>query len=280
MTDQPPSTSLSHRPAWQLPPGVSRGTWDYCSSPEIATEYDQFHASHPLLDFDQRWIAEQIERRGIAPNGEGTLLDLGCGTGRAMVPWYTAGWRTIGFDLSPSMLLESHVKLAGTASLRVDNIPGLICGNLAQLDCIASDSIDVAICLYSSIGMIRGRENRIGMLKNVRRSLRSNGLFVVHCHNRGLWLREPGGWVRSVQSLYRSWRESDWEHGDRIYPYRGLPSMFLHIFSRAEMQVDLRESGFSNVECLHLNDRSSGPLTWAGWIPRWRAGGFLFAANN
>ena len=31
-----------NRPTWQLPPGVSRGTWDYVHRDSIATEYDTF----------------------------------------------------------------------------------------------------------------------------------------------------------------------------------------------------------------------------------------------
>jgi len=280
MNDPIASSSNSHRPAWQLPPGVSRGTWDYCRTPAIATEYDQFHGAHPLLDFDQGWIATQIERCGIASDGVGTILDLGCGTGRAMVPWYAAGWRTIGLDLSPTMLEESQLKLSSMQSVRSDSSPGLIHGNLAQLECLASETIDVAVCLYSSIGMVRGREHRINMIQNVKRSLRGNGLFIVHCHNRGMWLREPGGWIRTAKSYYRSLRDSGWEHGDRIYPYRGLPSMFLHIFSFREMLEDFKEAGFADIEYLYLNATSSGPLKWSFWIPKWRAGGFLFAARS
>jgi len=280
-----PNPSNAHRPSWQLPPGVSRGTWDYCHTADIATQYDQFHASHPLLDFDQQWIAEQIATQKIGEdrsNGEAiaTLLDLGCGTGRAMVPWNAAGWRTIGFDLSMTMLLESQTKMASVSSRLKDNSPGLVHGNLAQLDCIASETIDVAICLYSSIGMIRGRENRRNMIKNVRRVLRPNGLFVVHCHNRGMWLREPGGIVRTAKSFLRSLSDKDWEHGDRIYPYRGLPSMFLHIFTYREMLEDLKAGGFGDVDCLALNDRSSGPLSHPGVLMNWRAGGFLFCVKK
>jgi ubiquinone/menaquinone biosynthesis C-methylase UbiE len=275
-----PTQSKLQRPSWQLPPGVSRGTWDYCNTPDIAKEYDQFHAAHPLLDFDQQWIADQVSAHQVGQHGNATLLDLGCGTGRAMVPWYSSGWRTIGFDLSTQMLLETQSKLSSVHSTRPSNSPGLIHGNLAQLDCIASETIDVAICLYSSIGMIRGRENRRSMIKNVRRTLRSNGLFVVHCHNRGMWLREPGGVMRTAKSFLRSLREREWEHGDRIYPYRGLPSMFLHIFTRREMLEDLKAGGFRDVECLALNDRSSGPLSAPSVFANWRAGGFLFCAKT
>jgi len=55
--------------------------------------------------------------------------------------------------------------------------------------------------------------------------------------------------------------------------------MFLHIFSLREMIKDLNEAGFTDIECLRLNATSSGPLGWSFWMPKWRAGGFLFAAK-
>ena len=44
------------RPAWQLPPGVSRGTWDYVHEVSIATQYDGFHHGHPLLELDRNLV--------------------------------------------------------------------------------------------------------------------------------------------------------------------------------------------------------------------------------
>jgi hypothetical protein len=48
------------RATWQLPMGVSRGTWDYVTEPAIAKEYDRFHAGHPLLELDRKLIAEHL----------------------------------------------------------------------------------------------------------------------------------------------------------------------------------------------------------------------------
>ena len=97
------------RPAWQLPPGVSRGTWDYVQSAPIATEYDTFHAGHPLLEFDRSLVLE-VARRIAKERGAGVdrlvALDLGCGTGRTMLPLAEEGWRVLGVDLSESMLRE------------------------------------------------------------------------------------------------------------------------------------------------------------------------------
>lgn len=176
-----------YRPTWQLPPGVSRGTWDYVSTSSIATEYDTFHGDHPLMRLDQQWIAHRLERYHH-PEDRRVLLDLGCGTGRALLPWSDRGWRTIGIDLSSEMLNQARTKCLGS-----NNPPGFVHANLAELSCLSECFADAAVCLYSSIGMIRGSQNRISMLKAVRRALKQNGLFFVHVHNRGSWLRDPGG---------------------------------------------------------------------------------------
>ena len=197
-----------YRPTWQLPPGVSRGTWDYVSTSSIATEYDTFHGDHPLMRLDQQWIAERLERYCKATADQRTLLDLGCGTGRALLPWSDRGWRTIGIDLSSPMLNQARTKCLGS-----NNPPGFVHANLAQLNCLSERFADAAICLYSSIGMIRGRQNRQSMLEAIYAALKHNGLFFVHVHNRGSWLRDPGGIRTTLQSYLRSRfdKESDFE---------------------------------------------------------------------
>jgi ubiquinone/menaquinone biosynthesis C-methylase UbiE len=262
------------RPAWQLPPGVSRGTWDYVSTPSIATEYDTFHGDHPLLRLDQQWIAERLNRLSDSKDPR-ILLDLGCGTGRALLPWSDRGWKTIGVDLSSEMLKQVQTKCIGS-----HNRPGLIHANLAQLSCLSEGFADAAICLYSSIGMIRGRQNRKSMLECVCAALKQNGLFFVHVHNRGSWLRDPQGVRTTVRSYLRSRFEKESEFGDRIYAYRGLPSMFLHIFSLSEIKRSLQSAGLTVESVYLLNRTSSGPLRWRWWLPHLRAGGFMLVATK
>jgi hypothetical protein len=45
----------------------------------------------------------------------------------------------------------------------------------------------------------------------------------------------------------------DWEFGDRVYSYRGLPAMFLHIFSRGELRKLLVSAGYESVEITPIN---------------------------
>ena len=45
---------MSHRPTWQLPPGVSAGTWDYLDSELVAVDYDDYFTQHTLFQVDQQ----------------------------------------------------------------------------------------------------------------------------------------------------------------------------------------------------------------------------------
>jgi hypothetical protein len=151
---------------------------------------------------------------------------------------------------------------------------------MAQLTCLAEGFADAAICLYSSIGMIRGSQNRQSMLQSVSAALKQNGLFFVHVHNRGSWLRDPRGIQTTLQSYLRSRYDKESEFGDRIYGYRGLPSMFLHIFSQAEIKLALRKAGLTVESVYLLNRTSSGPLRWKWFFSHLRAGGFMVVASK
>lgn len=258
-------------PDWQLPPGVGRGTWDYLQSSSIATDYDAFHKGHPLLELDQRLIEQHLP-----PLTEGgQIIDLGCGTGRNLLRLASLGWNVLGVDLSPQMLAEVDRKIAD-APWR-DRVKTQL-ANMVELDAIPPASADAVLCMYSSFGMVRGKANRLQVLRHARRILKPTGRLVLHVHNRGSWLRDPNGWRLTLQGWLYSWYSS-WELGDRIYPYRGLPNMYLHVFSQRELREILRRSGFGIESLYCLNRESSGLLAHPWLFPHPRAGGFLVVAK-
>jgi SAM-dependent methyltransferase len=270
------------RPNWQLPKGVSRGTWDYVNDHDIASDYNRFNANHPLLDLDRSLIRKHLEDAGLLqsaepPHGASSPLaiDFGCGTGRNLIPLAQAGWNVIGFDLSQQMLIEfrnhaQSVSLDATVSGRC----GQIHANMVEADCITDQSADAVLCMYSSFGMIQGRENRLRFLAHVHRILKPHGLFFVHVHNRGSWLRDPGGIQRTIKDWIKSRFDKNWELGDRIYPYRGLPSMFLHIYSEKELVADIQSTGLKLLKLYRL-DRESKAVAEFKWLAHLRSGGFL-----
>jgi SAM-dependent methyltransferase len=267
------------RPSWQLPPGVSKGTWDYVTQAHIAVQYDSFHEGHPLLALDQRLVLQIADDLASQAAPETPLaLDLGCGTGRTLLPLIARGWKGIGVDLSSAMLATAAAKVTqqfgNDASALV-----LVHSNMAQLEFLKDRCLHLATCLYSSIGMVQGRSHRRHVFRQVARVLRDDGRFIVHVHNRGIWARDPGGLRRMLQDRLRSLSDPIWEYGDRVYAYRGLPSMYLHIYSERELRSDLRHAGLRIERILPLNITSSGYLPHAWWLRSLRAGGFIAIAS-
>lgn len=262
-------------PSWKLPVGVSRATWDYVQSEHIANEYDSYFAGSALMRLDMQVLRERL------PPAETTrpcvIADLGCGTGRVARELLPLGYHLINVDLSPAMLREVEAK----TPFEYRDHSRCLSANLVELDtALEADSLDWAVCLFSSLGMIRGRQHRRRFLSGVRRALKPGGTFFVHVHNRYRSLFDPGG----PSWLLRSWLASRWdqqtEFGDRVYSYRRLPKMFLHIYSRRELQHDLRAAGLVKITIEPIDPTGSALLTPSWIADNFRAGGFFAFASR
>jgi SAM-dependent methyltransferase len=251
------------RPSWQLPPGVSRATWDYVHHTGIADDYDEYFAFNSLFEHDERVLAEYFQPLGV-------VADLGCGTGRALVPLVRAGHQGLAVDLSAHMLRIVREK-AGLEKLPIE----CVLANLVELDCLADNSVDHAMCLFSTLGMIRGRANRRQALAHFRRILNPGGRFVLHVHNYWYNLRDPAGPFWLVKNLFTAPFSRDVEIGDKWYPYRGLPSMFLHVFRWRELAADLHGTGFTIVQQIALDTPRREVLTYPWFLPWLRANGWI-----
>lgn len=255
---------LEHdRPTWQLPSGVSRATWDYAHHASIAHDYDEYFAFNSLFEHDERILKEYFKPHGV-------IADLGCGTGRALVPLVRAGHQGIAVDLSAHMLRIVREKAA------LENLPiHCVLANLVELDCLTDRSIDHAMCLFSTLGMIRGRANRRQALGHVRRILKPGGRFVLHVHNYWHNLRDPLGPFWLAKNLIAAPFSREVEIGDKWYPYRGLPSMYLHVFRWRELVADLHGAGFAIIKRIPLDTPRRAPLRQP-WLMEWfRANGWI-----
>jgi SAM-dependent methyltransferase len=216
-------------PDWQLPPGVDRGLWDYLHSREMVRGYDDQMASSALARADVAFC----ERAFRTP---GRLVDLGCGTGRLCVHFAARGFECVGVDLSDEMLAKAADN-GRSAGVSVE----WRAGNLVDLTNLPEASFDCAACLFSTLGMVRGAENRARVVANAYRLLKPGGRFVLHAHNRsfrGLGLGRV---------LRHSWRGllGRLDAGDISMPqaYGGAP-LTLHHFTRREAIKLLTVAGF------------------------------------
>lgn len=252
-------------PDWKLPPGVSRALWDYLHDADLAQGYDAALAGTPLLEEDLRFVAQHCPQPG-------RLLDLGCGTGRLLVPFAQRGYRVLGVDLSEEMLRVVGAK-AATAGVHVDRLKA----NVVELGMLANGSFDYVACLFSTLGMVSGAAQRERVVAEVRRVLRPGGVFVLHVHNRwfSVWDRAGRSWL--LGDLLRQLR-GDPATGDRGVKEGGWAGLTLHHFSRREVVQLLTAGGFT-VEAIQPVGLTKGGLRAPWWCPSLRAYGYLVAAK-
>jgi ubiquinone/menaquinone biosynthesis C-methylase UbiE len=256
------------RPHWRLPPGVSRGLWEYAQTEHIANGYDDYFADNRLFQFDP-----QVLRRHFALPG--LVVDLGCGTGRTLIGLARQGFRTLGVDLSRPML-RVLARKAAYANLPIARLQA----NLVELDCLADRSADYCTCLFSTLGMIRGRANRHRVLVHACRILKPGGLLVVHAHNVWFGLFDPVSRRWIARQLLRRLVRRHVELGDKFFDYRGIPKMFLHAFTQRELLRAVAAAGFAVEELIPLAVTRQRPLRcpwWFGWL---RANGWIVVCRK
>lgn len=277
--NQPPK--LDAPAQWRRPPGVAPGTWDYVNQRAIADRYDAFVADTPLCRLDESILHKHFP--SVGSETDCAVIDLGCGSGRAALPLSRRGYQVVGVDLSPAMLRVMRDKLIETeaGSTHDSGHRGAVHAvqaSIVDLDCFGDQSIDHAVCLFATIGMVQGRENRRQMLTHVRRIVKPGGKFVLHAHNIMASLHEPGGKRAALKSLVKSLASNEHEFGDAYYAYRGLENMFMHRFTQSELKRDLSESGWQIDQWNLVSPDGSSLISSAGVLGS-KAGGFIVVAS-
>ena len=228
-------------PDWQLPPGVDRGLWDYLHAGDMVAGYDAAMRGSALAAADVAFCDTQFIRTG-------RLVDLGCGTGRLCLHFAARGYDCVGVDLSDEMLARAKDNLQAlddSARYRVR----LITANLVESTLLDGECFDYAACLFSTLGMVRGKDERARVAQNAFRLLKPGGRFVLHAHNRyfrGL------GWKRLVSERLKSILGRP-DAGEITMPqaYGGAP-LTLHHFTRSEIVGLLGATGFVVKEIMAI----------------------------
>jgi SAM-dependent methyltransferase len=245
-----------------LPRGVTRALWEYAHSDGVVGAFDERFSRDAAAELDETILSEAIAPPGV-------LVDLGCGTGRLTIPLARRGFHCVAVDLSP-VALAAVERQAAAAGVSI----GRVLANLVDLGCLADGSADYCLMMYSTLGMIRERENRRRALAHVRRILRPGGTFILHVHNRwhNLLVPQGRGWV--VANLFAALGGRA-EPGDKIFDYHGVPNMFLHVFTRRELASDLAAAGFRIERLIPLAVERRRPLRYPWLLSRLRASGWI-----
>lgn len=135
-----------------------------------ASHYDGFYASKNYqTECD---LVEDIVKRYASENPN-TVLDVGCGTGGHSIELAKRGFIVTGVDLSQSMLNLASEKSKLNKSL---SQPRWVCGDVRNFD--TGHQHDLAIMMFAVIGYLTGNSDVLSGLRNVRRHLKTGGLFI------------------------------------------------------------------------------------------------------
>ncbi len=118
----------------------------------------------PLLKQEEEILGKYL----IQP---GDLVDIGCGTGRIVIPYAKKGFHCTGIDISESMLSIARNR-AKEQNLTIQ----FLCQDAVEFS-LPIASFDTALVIFDMLSIIPGDESRTKLLRNLHHSLRSQGLL-------------------------------------------------------------------------------------------------------
>lgn len=115
----------------------------------------------------------------LAEEGDGPILELGCGTGRVVLPLAEAGHNVVGVDISSKLLAVARSKL-DAQGLR--NRVKFIQDDLTRFD-YSDQKFSLAVCTSNTLMHLVSKEAQMLALNNACRHLSEGGLLLVDLFN-------------------------------------------------------------------------------------------------
>ena len=177
---------------------------DYISfqSSELAAIYDAIYADRDDAGFWQTMAAAA---------GGGPILELGCGTGRVLLPLARAGFEITGVDLSARMLERCRAKLQAEPPEVRDRVR-LLAADMTSFD--LGQRFAAIICPFAGFQQLRTVGQQLACLDRCRSHLLPHGRLVLDLPNPdpapAEYARDETGAGEATAQLV------DWTQGRRI----------------------------------------------------------------
>jgi len=176
-------------------------------------------------------------------NPEDRILDIGCGAGRTTIGLYKLGYHLVeGLDLSEAMIVQARRISKELNYNIIFSVGGAVC--LGYDD----ENFEAVLFSFNGIMQIPGKENRIKVLKEIKRILKPKGYFLFTTHDRegskeyeSFWKEEKRKWALHIED------KSLHEFGDRVIEMEERDT-FLHFPTKDEVISSLEEAGFILIE--------------------------------
>lgn len=224
-----------------------------------------YHTHHSLEAHDLSFWLHWAKKQG------GPILELGCGTGRVLIPLAEAGHTIFGLDYDPAMLDQLRVRLSNSIKNRV----ALVRGDLRRYCLAARFPLILMPCnTYSTLLL----EDRQVALHRARLHLAAGGVLIISLPNPSLLSDLPDEGQSENESIFTHPQtgnpvqaSSQWErvgsgihfhwHYDYLLPdgriERHTLSATHHIQDVREILQDFDKTGFDILHTYGDFDSSS-----------------------
>lgn len=204
------------------------------------------------------------------------ILDVGCGTGRYVVPFAGSGYRVSGIDSSPDMLAQcsDRLKQRGLAARLIE---------LDMLDLREQACYDAVLCMNTVICYLLETEQIIRALSLFREALRPGGLLVLEIWNilantasfgtSEVYDYSDGDvnivnrqkvWYEPFPSIYHA--ELDVTVSDAGEDYSFVREEVLRVMTVGEVTAYLKEAGFHNIYAQSRRDTMEPESQDEEWV--------------
>jgi SAM-dependent methyltransferase len=147
--------------------------------------------------------------RNLARHAGGPVLEVGCGTGRLLLPLARDGLEVVGIDPSPAMLARARARLAAEPALR--EWATLVQADVRDLRLEGGARYQLAIAALGVFGHLLDHDDALRALERLRAHVADDGLLALDLPNPLTLLDElPDG------LLFHDWTRLEPETGRSV----------------------------------------------------------------
>jgi SAM-dependent methyltransferase len=120
----------------------------------------------------------------VARDFPGPVLEIGCGTGRVLIPTARAGVEIAGLDASPQMLAVCERNLSREPESVRKKVTGLIEGDMRSFD--LGREFSLVTMPFRPFHYLLSVEDQLSCLRSIRRHLAAGGRLILDLFNPSL----------------------------------------------------------------------------------------------